>query len=173
MQVNGKNAKDLVGKYVLRTKPATYPHGQIDRSYMSGTPIKIVEVTSSHIVYEYKSYADSGQMASSTLSLEAWAEGWVEVDMFNRKPVMEAFGKAEVKSEHAGAVVVNEFYYKVMRKPQSNELKLEGPLQGIYPVVQEPKNNLSEKGYVWVQVIDGKVKEAFVDQQIFIAHRKI
>lgn len=43
------NAKDLIGKRALRTKPVDYKNGHHDWSYTGGSPVTIVNVTESHI----------------------------------------------------------------------------------------------------------------------------
>lgn len=163
------HAKELVGKYVLRTKPAIHPSGTVDNSYMSGTPIKIVEVTDTEIKYEYNSYTEIGKVAQSSIRLNVWGNDWIEANPITKKAVVGTTSTQIVPPRSQST----EFYYEVMRGENPKEFKLIGPLEGIYPVVQVPENNMSKSGYSYVQVINGKVVAALKNTEIVVLTSRI
>jgi hypothetical protein len=75
--------KQLIGQKALRTKPVTYAHGTIDRSYTSGEPLLILDVTDDHIVYEYSLFRNETRIG--TLPYEWIDNNWTSYDeLINR-----------------------------------------------------------------------------------------
>jgi len=72
--------------------------------------------------------------------------------------------------EMAKALYENRFFYEIVKTENENELKLVGPLDTIrYTVPLEEEKN----GYRFVQIIDGKIVQAFKEHEILVTMRKL
>ena len=73
----------LIGKNAIRTKRANIAGGGVDRSYMT-SPIHIIKVTETHIVYKHTEHftgiLESMNDLIYVLSYEYCDENWVDYD---------------------------------------------------------------------------------------------
>ena len=90
---------DLIGKWAIRTKHATYAHGQIDRSFMED-PIKIINATDNHIVYErsekWSRICPKSNNEYNILSYEYCDDDWIDYEeLIHPCPVIKLLDEIE------------------------------------------------------------------------------